>query len=304
MKFLVRISILLLGLGFICFRMKVINLTSFQQTMTNPARGIEEETKAPSFTTDTFLHVQQLRKLKLRNFCHQFPELNNMNASEKADQLLSTLAVSPKLFMVYCKPSDLVIDDWEEMIRHMEERVDKTIQGPLVESQPQMFPNKLDDYNTSTIKHVLRTFTKVLFVRDPFERLVARYMDGHAGEITFDEFIDDRLIEEVDEEGLSFDSTVSLCHPCFIRYDYIVTYDFSEAELYHIVQRLGLPEKLHLPRSSRGKSKLTSRWLAENLFHGLSKQLKNRLSVAYWCDLVAFSLHNSLLWNGSFVTIS
>ncbi|KAM5165270.1 carbohydrate sulfotransferase 14-like [Mantella aurantiaca] len=264
--------------------------------------GIEKERKVPSITTDTFLHVQQLRKKKLRNFCHQFPELKNLNKSEKADQLLSTLAVSPQLLMVYCKPSDLVIDDWEEMIQRMEERVDVTLRSPLADDdKPQMSSKKLGDYPPSTLKHVLQTFTKVLFVRDPLERLVSRYMDGHSGEVMFDEFIDDILIEEVGDDGQAFDSTVGLCHPCFVRYDYLVMYDFSEAELYHIVQRMGLPGKLH---PSRGRSKVTSRWLAKNLLHGLSRQQISRLSVAYWSDLVAFALHNSLLWNGTFVTIS
>ncbi|XP_072266060.1 carbohydrate sulfotransferase 14-like [Pyxicephalus adspersus] len=305
MKFLVRLSILLIGLGFIGFRIKMIKVTPIQQAMTDLPSNIEKVAKSSSITTDTFLHVQQLRKRNLRNFCHQFPGLNNMNASEKADELLSTLAVSPKLLMVYCKPSDLAVDDWEEMIPHMEERVDVTIRSPLVDNdKPQIFPNKLADYDPPTLKHVLRTFTKVLFVRDPFERLVSRYMDGHAGEVTFEEFIDDLLLEEVGEDGLSFDSTVSLCHPCFVKYDYIVLYKYSKTELNHIVQRLGLPGKLHLSRSPRSKSKMTSRWLAENLFHGLSGQQINQLSVAYWCDLVAFGLHNSLLWNGTFVNIS
>ncbi|XP_068135770.1 carbohydrate sulfotransferase 11-like isoform X2 [Hyperolius riggenbachi] len=305
MRFLLRVSMLLLGVVLIYFRMKMMSLTPNQEASTMVENTKEDERKTLSITTDSFLHVQQLRKTKLRKFCHQFPELSSLKGSEMADQLLSTLAVSHKLLMVYCKSSNLVMDGWEDMIRALEDRVDVTIRSPLVDDQvPKVFSDKLTDYNASIFKHILRTFTKVLFVRDPFEGLVSTYMEGHAGDILFDEFIDYTLMEEVGDDGLSASSVVSLCHPCFIKYDYIVMYDFLRAELYHLVRRLDLPGGPHLSHSPGGQSRMTTRWLAENLFRGLSNHQISQLSEAYWCDFAAFPLHNSLLWNSSFDMIS
>ncbi|KAM9316880.1 carbohydrate sulfotransferase 11-like [Gastrophryne carolinensis] len=268
--------------------------------MFSSSAGIKEQPMRTSINSDTFLHVQQLRKARLRKFCHQFPELKTLKTPETAKHLLSTLDLNPKLSIVYCKSSDLAVDDWEEMIRFLEGRADVTIRNPVVDNETSaLVPGKLENYGQPTLKQILHTFTKVLFVRDPFERLVSTYIEGIAEDTTFDDFIDDTLIEEVGEDGLSYRSVVDVCHPCFVKYDYILMYDFLQVEVHHLVRRLRLPARLRLPRPSGGRSKMTARWLVEHFFYSLSEPLRNRISEAYWCDFAAFPLHNSLLWNSS-----
>ncbi|XP_075056867.1 carbohydrate sulfotransferase 11-like isoform X2 [Mixophyes fleayi] len=303
MKLTLRFSILMLLLGIIYLWMMMIKTTPDQETVIKQT-STKEKLRRSSVTYDTFLHVQQLRKKKLRYFCRQFPELNTLNVSDRAEHLLSSMTVSPKLQMVYCKSTDVAIDEWEELIQEMEKRSDVTIPSPLLDyHRPDMFPHQLRDYNLTMLEQVLRTYTKVLFVRDPFQRLVSMYMQDHAGEITFDEFIEDILIMETGKSGVSSSSVISLCHPCFIQYDYIVMYDFLKIELYHLFKRIGAPDGIQLPRSTDTKSKLTSEWLAENFFRGLSKQQINQLAEIYSQDFAAFRLRNSLLWNKTLGTI-
>ncbi|XP_063775919.1 carbohydrate sulfotransferase 11-like isoform X2 [Pseudophryne corroboree] len=299
MKLWMRVCVISLGFGTIFLWMGMIRRPTHQEA--DSIQSDHEKTaRRPFVTFDIFIHAQHLRKKKLRDFCGKFPEFTSVNASEGGEHLLSSLTVSPKLLMVHCKSPGGAFDQWEELIQAMEKGSDAGTWGALPEDhQPGTLHNKLRDYNLSTMEHVLRTYTKVLFVRDPFERLVSMYMQDHAGEITFDEFIEVILAMETSEggDGVSASSMISLCHPCFIRYDYIVMYDFLEAELYHLINRIFSRQVILLPSPKDSKPKSPPKWLIENLFRGLSGQQRNQLSEIYSQDFAAFPLHGSLLWN-------
>ncbi|XP_075720738.1 carbohydrate sulfotransferase 11-like isoform X2 [Rhinoderma darwinii] len=290
MKFLVRFSIFLFALGIILLWMKMAMMAPRQQTMTEQT-GLREEERRTSITLDSFLHVQQLRKKQLRHFCNRFSQLRSLNASGSAEHLLSRMTVSHKLMTVYCKSTDVTIHGWEELVEAMERRSDVTLRNPLPAD------DKLAHYNPTTLAQILRTYTKVLFVGDPFERLVSIYMQGNAGEVAFEDFIEDVLMMETGAGGLSSSSVVSVCCPCFVQYDYIVMFDFLKAELPHVLKRIGLPESVELPPSVDRKAKLTSRWLSDHLFRGLSKEHLTQLSHLYSWDFAAFPLRNSLVGN-------
>ncbi|KAM4770842.1 carbohydrate sulfotransferase 11-like [Rhinophrynus dorsalis] len=266
----------------------------------------EEPPKYPHLTADRFLHVQQLRKQKLRDFCLRHPELGSLQTAQGAKDLISNMAVNRKLQMLYCKTTAAGIAHWEELIKLIERNVDVTIETPVVDQDTPSATStsiQLSDYNLLMLEEILRSYTKVLFIRDPFERLVSSYMDGFSGEVTFNEFVEDGLSLE---PGKSDDdprrTIISLCHPCFIRYDYMVTYSFLHAEIYHLLKRMGLPDGILLPQVSDTKAKRTYKWLTENLFRQLTKQEIKRLTEVYSWDLEAFALNSSLLWNHSMVT--
>lgn len=207
------------------------------------------------------------------------------------------MTTSHKLRTLYCKPADVTIDGWEELLQSIERRSDVTLRNPLPVDDYDSVPNQLAKYNPTMLALVLRTYTKVLFVGDPFERLVSIYMQGSAGEVSFEEFIEDVLTMEAGEGGISSSSVISLCYPCFVQYDYIVMVDFLKAELPHLLRRIGLPESVEPPSSIDGEGKASSRWLLENLFRGLGKEQVKQLSQLYSWDFAAFPLRSGFIGN-------
>ncbi|KAM4043628.1 carbohydrate sulfotransferase 11-like [Anomaloglossus baeobatrachus] len=292
MKFVIRFSILLVVLGIIYWWMKVVTMAPHRKRMTEQT-GTREEPRRTSITLDSFLHVQQLRKKQLKHFCNRFPQLRSMNTSGSAEHLLSSMTLSHKLMTLYCKPADVTIDGWEELVQAMERRSDVTLRNPLPVDDS--VPDDLSKFNPTMFTQVLRTYSKVLFVGDPFERLVSMYMQGNAGEISFEEFIEDILLMETGEGGVSSSSVITLCYPCFVHYDYIVMVDFLRAELPHLLRRIGLPDLVEPPPSIDRQIRVTSRWLSNNLFRRLGRQQSLQLSRLFSWDFAAFPLHNSLL---------
>ncbi|KAM3930847.1 carbohydrate sulfotransferase 11-like [Leptodactylus fuscus] len=295
MKFLTRFTILLVVLGIIYLWTRMAKKGPRLQVVTVQTAEVREEPRRTSITVDSFLHVQQLRKKQLRYFCNRYPELHRLNTSGSADYFLTGISVSHKLMTLYCKPEDVPIDGWDDFVIAMESRPDVTVKHPLPVDDS---IDQLANYSTDTLTYLLRTYTKVLFVVDPFERLISLYMQGDAGEITFEEFIDDILLEESGVDGFSPNSVLSLCHPCLVQYDYIVIEDFLEAELQHLLRRIGLPESVTLPPIVQ-RNRITSRWLSNHLFRVLTEEQLRQLAKLYSWDFAAFPLRKSLLWNGT-----
>ncbi|XP_069623989.1 carbohydrate sulfotransferase 8-like [Ranitomeya imitator] len=295
MKFGIRFLILLVVLGILYWWLKMVTMAQRRQGRTEQAAGTGEEPRRTSITLDSFFHVQQLRKKRLRHFCNRFPQFRGLNSSGSAEHLLSSMTISHKFMTLYCKPADVTIDGWEELVQAMERRADVTLRNPLPVDDS--VPDILAKFNPTMLAQVLRTYAKVLFVVDPFERLVSMYMQGNAGEVSFEEFIEDILLMETGEGGVSSSSVISLCYPCFVHYDYIVMVDFLPAELPHLLRRIGLPESVVPPPFIDRKIKVTSRWLSDNLFRRLGHKLFRQLSNLYSWDFTAFPLRNSLIGN-------
>ncbi|XP_075451580.1 carbohydrate sulfotransferase 9-like isoform X2 [Ascaphus truei] len=309
MRFFLRILAILLGIGFLCLWTRMLHVLSTQgegpyvpRIIPIEAQYHKEEPKYSSVTSDTFLHVQQLRKKRLRHFCLRKTKLNNFHTRRNAQNLLSSMAVNAKLQMVYCKVTAVGIHNWEHLLEAIEGRAEITIETPVVAHPHQgsvSTSSQLSGYNMSMLETVLRSYTKVIFVRDPFERLVSAYMEGFAGEITFNQFIENVLNLDYGQEDDSWKPLTSMCHPCLLRYDYIMMYGFLRTEVHHLLKRLGLPDGIFLPEFSDTQAIWTHRWLTENLFVELTTQQRKQLLEAFSWDFEAFPFYSSLLWNNS-----
>ncbi|NWU64925.1 CHST9 sulfotransferase, partial [Pterocles burchelli] len=150
-------------------------------------------------------------------------------------------------------------------------------------------------FNLTVIEAMLRSYTKVLFVRDPFQRLISTFMQGMGSSTSFSSFVQDVLNSGQQNTSVTWKPLVSLCQPCLIRYDYVVMFGFLRQELGHVLQRAGLPADSLLPEFTDAQVHWTYSWLSEQMFSKLSLQQKKRLSHFYHWDLSAFPFSSSLL---------
>ncbi|XP_068796220.1 carbohydrate sulfotransferase 8-like [Struthio camelus] len=250
----------------------------------------------PSLTLDTFLHVQQLRKKRLRAFCSRSAKVAVLPAShEERARVLSRVRVSTKLNFLYCQVPAIGIEGWQWLLEKLEEKENVTVPVPLPYPQQHNLQTQLNKFNQTMIEAMMGSYTKVLFVRDPFQRLISSYMQGMGSSPSFSSFVQDVL--DVGQYNASLESKplVSLCHPCLIRYDYVIMFGFLRQELGHLLHRAGLPKDIHLPEFTDTQVRWTYKWLSEQLFSELSLKQKKQLSHFYRWDLSAFQFSNSLL---------
>uniref|UniRef100_A0A8C3KM32 Carbohydrate sulfotransferase n=1 Tax=Calidris pygmaea TaxID=425635 RepID=A0A8C3KM32_9CHAR len=135
-----------------------------------------------TLTLDTFLHLQQLRKKRLRAFCRQSGKVTTLPRSrEERAHLLSK--------------------------------------------------RQLSEFNLTEIEAMLESYTKVLFVRDPFQRLISAFMQGMGSSPSFSSFVQDVLASGQHNASATWKPLVSLCRPCLVQYDYVVVFGFLRQEL-------------------------------------------------------------------------
>ncbi|NWI19163.1 CHST9 sulfotransferase, partial [Crypturellus soui] len=155
---------------------------------------------------------------------------------------------------------------------------------------------QLSEFNQTTIEAMMGSYTKVLFVRDPFQRLISAYMQSMGGRHrSFSTFVQGVLDRGQHKARLEAKPLVSLCQPCLIQYDYVMMFGFLRQEVGHLIRRVGLPKDIHLPEFRDTQVQWTYMWLSEQLFGELSLQQKKQLSHFYRGDLSAFHFPNSLL---------
>ncbi|NXJ67392.1 CHST8 sulfotransferase, partial [Rostratula benghalensis] len=160
----------------------------------------------------------------------------------------------------------------------------------------QHVPEKqLSELNLTEMKNMLGSYTKVLFVRDPFQRLISAFMQSMGSSPSFSSFVQDVLASGHHNASETWKPLVSLCRPCLVQYDYVVVFGFLRQELGHLLRRAGLPADNFLPKFTDSEVRWTYSWLAEQMFSELSPQQKKQLSHFYRWDLSAFPFSSSLL---------
>lgn len=258
---------------------------------------IKEEIAVP-LTFDSLLHIQQVRKKTLRSFCRKKSKLTKLPATQKeASQLLSSIAVSHKLNFLYCKIPGTGVEEWEQLLEGILENENVTLQVPVPYHQD--FGNKmaLSKYNLTSMEALLKTYTKVAFIRDPFHRLISAYMHQMADNLTFKEFIDYILYSGLTNASVEWTPLVKLCHPCLVQYDYIIMFGFLGNEVHHLMLRTGFPDNIQMPKFRDSKIQWTYNWLEEEMFSELSLVQKKRLCRFFRFDFAAFAFPRSLLWD-------
>ncbi|NXO22520.1 CHST8 sulfotransferase, partial [Cisticola juncidis] len=156
---------------------------------------------------------------------------------------------------------------------------------------------RLSQFNQTEVKAMLGSYTKVLFVRDPFHRLIATFLQGMGSSPSFSSFVQEVLDSGMHNGSVAWKPLVSLCRPCLVHYDYVVMFGFLGQELGHLLRRAGLPAGGLLPELTDSQVQWTYRWLSEQMFSELSAQQKQQLAHFYRWDLAAFPFPSSFLSN-------
>ena len=138
----------------------------------------------------------------------------------------------------------------------------------------------LDNLPASGIKYRFLHYKKVIFVREPFERILSAYRNKFlqkgndyfkekfgkriikryrenpnsealetGSDVTFREFVQYLLDDRTKKQGYNehWETFHNLCHPCHIRYNYIGKYESLDEDVEGLLKILKVDDKIHFP---------------------------------------------------------
>lgn len=180
----------------------------------------------------------------------------------------------------------------------------------------------LNSFDPQGIMHRLKTYTKIMFVREPMARVVSAYRDKlenpnpyyhnlfgkpiiskyrvkpsqqalKTGDgVKFEEFVQYLLdVHRPVGMDIHWEQANQLCHPCLIDYDFIGKFETMEEESNFLLRLTGAPPSLRLPtfKDRNPKDKRTSHQITENYFSQVSMLQKQRVYDFYYMDYLMFN---------------
>lgn len=181
---------------------------------------------------------------------------------------------------------------------------------------------KLDSFDRQGIMHRLETYTKVMFVREPLERMVSAYRDKFENPnnyyhslfgkpiiskyranpswaalktgsgVTFKEFVQYLLdVHRPVGMDIHWEQANQLCNPCLIDYDFIGKFENMEEESNFLLRWTGAPSNLTLPsfKDRNPNDKRTSMQITQKYFSQVSTLERQRVYDFYYMDYLMFN---------------
>lgn len=232
--------------------------------------------------------------------------------------LLQSIVVDDKSRLLYCRIPKVACTNWKRVL---------LIMNGLLEGNksyfdlPKTLLRRLTKYTPDEIRFRLDNYYKIVFVREPFERLLSAFSDklvntvndtyrkrygreivrqyrknptneslqrGH--DVTFDEFVTYLLDPRTAETGpfdIHWRQYHELCRPCLIRYDFIGKYETLAEDADFVLSQLGVRKGVSFPKGPRRRVK-TSDLVAEK-FSSVSAADVHRLWKLYSIDFDMFN---------------
>ncbi|UYV73917.1 CHST13 [Cordylochernes scorpioides] len=169
----------------------------------------------------------------------------------------------------------------------------------------------------------LRSYTKLMFVRNPYERLLSAYRNklehtytsyfqmrfgrkiiqqyrknasaeslarGH--DVTFEEFLQYVADLDTSDNFMAWNEhwrpVSSLCHPCHIDYDVVGKYESLQEDANYALWLAGVSDLVVFPQRRTTYAAPPSSSLLASYFHNISAPLISRLGALYEPDLLVF----------------
>ncbi|XP_041102635.1 carbohydrate sulfotransferase 9-like [Polyodon spathula] len=220
--------------------------------------------------------VQAKRRSFLQSFCKKYN--GNLQPTTNLSQMVSRIYVEEKHKILYCEVPKAGCSNWKRtlmVLSGLAPSIDKISHNAVHYGK---HLHKLDNFDVKGIYERLDSFTKVIVVRNPMERLVSAFRDkfehpnnyyhpvfGKAiikmyrknatqealttgSGVTFKEFVQ-YLLDSQRPMGMDihWETVNNLCFPCIINYDFIGKFETLEEDANHFLRLIGAPEDLKFP---------------------------------------------------------
>ncbi|XP_006867376.1 PREDICTED: carbohydrate sulfotransferase 8 [Chrysochloris asiatica] len=263
---------------------------------------------------------QQERKRVMREACAKY----RVSSSRRAvtPRHVSRIFVEDRYRVLYCEVPKAGCSNWKRVLMVLAGLASSTtdIQHNTVHYSSAL--KRLDTFDRQGILHRLSTYTKMLFVREPFERLVsafrdkfehpnsyyhpvfgkailARYRANASREalrtgsgVRFPEFVQYLLdVHRPVGMDIHWDHVSRLCSPCLIDYDFVGKFESMEDDANFFLSLIHAPQNLTFPRfkDRHSQEARTTARITHQYFAQLSTLQRQRAYDFYYMDYLMFN---------------
>lgn len=275
-----------------------------------------------SFTPESWkkvFNILEARRQLMREMCAKYKSSISRTVTRHH---VAHLFVEDKYKLLYCQVPKAGCSNWKRTLMVLAGRASnaQSIKHDSVHNGQHL--RKLDSFNQQGIMHRLETYTKIMFVREPLERIVSAYRDKFENPndyyhtlfgkpiiskyrvkaspvalktgngVTFKEFVQYLLdVHRPVGMDIHWEQVNQLCHPCLIDYDFIGKFENMEEESNFLLRLIGAPPNLTLPsfKDRNPKDKRTSLQITQNYFSQVSMLERQRVYDFYYMDYLMFN---------------
>ncbi|XP_030676092.1 carbohydrate sulfotransferase 8 [Nomascus leucogenys] len=263
---------------------------------------------------------QQERKRMMQEACAKYRASSSRRAV--TPRHVSRIFVEDRHRVLYCEVPKAGCSNWKRVLMVLAGLASSTadIQHNTVHYGSAL--KRLDTFDRQGILHRLSTYTKMLFVREPFERLVsafrdkfehpnsyyhpvfgkailARYRANASREalrtgsgVRFPEFVQYLLdVHRPVGMDIHWDHVSRLCSPCLIDYDFVGKFESMEDDANFFLSLIRAPRNLTFPRfkDRHSQEARTTARIAHQYFAQLSALQRQRTYDFYYMDYLMFN---------------
>ncbi|XP_014650225.1 PREDICTED: carbohydrate sulfotransferase 8 [Ceratotherium simum simum] len=263
---------------------------------------------------------QEERKRVMREACAKYRASSSRRAV--TPRHVSRIFVEDRHRVLYCEVPKAGCSNWKRVLMVLAGLASSTadIQHNTVHYGGAL--KRLDAFDRQGILHRLSTYTKMLFVREPFERLVsafrdkfehpnsyyhpvfgkailARYRANASREalrtgagVRFPEFVQYLLdVHRPVGMDIHWDHVSRLCSPCLIDYDFVGKFESMEDDANFFLSLIRAPRNLTFPRfkDRHAQEARTTARIARRYFAQLSALQRQRAYDFYYMDYLMFN---------------
>uniref|UniRef100_A0A3Q2PX34 Carbohydrate sulfotransferase n=1 Tax=Fundulus heteroclitus TaxID=8078 RepID=A0A3Q2PX34_FUNHE len=236
-------------------------------------------------------------------------------------QQMSRIYVEDRYRLLYCEVPKAGCSNWKRVLMVLggKARSTQDIPHDAVHYTNQL--RRLDSYDRAGIAQRLRSYTKVLFAREPLERLVSAFRDkfespnsyyhpvfGRAiisryranatgfalrtgAGVTFREFVQ-YLLDAERPVGMDihWERVGQLCSPCLIPYGFIGRFESLREDADFLLRSIGAPDNLTFPdfKDRNPLAERTSSSIARKYFSQLNGTERQKVFEFYYRDYLLF----------------
>ncbi|XP_077050806.1 carbohydrate sulfotransferase 8 isoform X2 [Siphateles boraxobius] len=263
--------------------------------------------------------VQESRRRIVREVCGKYR--SNISRTITPHHV-SRIYVEDRHKLLYCEVPKAGCSNWKRVLMVLAGVANSTREINHVSVHYDNHLKRLDSFDRQGISKRLETYTKVLFVREPMERLVSAFRDKFESPnsyyhpvfgkpiiskyrvnasqsalktgsgVTFREFIHYLLdVHRPVGMDIHWEATNQLCSPCHLHYDFIGKVETLEEDANFVLRKIGAPENLTYPSFKDGNPKAarTSTQITQHYFSQLNASERQRAYDFYYMDYLMFN---------------
>ncbi|XP_052387498.1 carbohydrate sulfotransferase 8-like isoform X2 [Carassius gibelio] len=263
--------------------------------------------------------VQESRRRIIRDVCGKYR--SNISRTITPHHV-SRIYVEDRHKLLYCEVPKAGCSNWKRILMVLAGVANSTREINHVAVHYDNHLKRLDSFDHQGITSRLETYTKVVFVREPMERLVSAFRDKFESPnsyyhpvfgkpiiskyrvnasqtalktgsgVTFREFMHYLLdVHRPVGMDIHWEAANQLCSPCHLHYDFIGKVETLEEDANFLLRKIGAPENLSYPSFKDGNPKAarTSTQITQHYFSQLNASERQRAYDFYYMDYLMFN---------------